>query len=324
MLSALNQRIWNLLPAGLRGFYSGIRCPEHRPMKMTLAEHYIYKGQEGADLIARMLKRGEPCLVTRFGWNEIAVVMHYLKHCRRETVVYPAGLREAMQTGAGFFPPTDEKLSRFAYETLRLLPEIDILGVTGRRGEERLIRSFNPAIRAVDINCVVDHATLAERPWTWMLKGKKVLVIHPFAETIRSQYARRELLFPGRDVLPEFELITLKAVQSCGILPHGFPYTDWFGALESMCREIEGIEYDIALIGAGAYGMFLGAFCKRCGRQAVHMGGALQLLFGIRGTRWERQYPPEFGARLFNPHWVSPSPSERPEGYRAIEDGCYW
>ena len=157
-----------------------------------------------------------------------------------------------------------------------------------------------------------------------MLKGKKILVIHPFAGTIRSQYTRRELLFPGRDVLPEFELITLKAVQSNGILPSGFPYTDWFSALESMCREIKTVDYDIALIGAGAYGMFLGAFCKRCGKPAVHMGGALQLLFGIRGTRWEHQYPPEFGERLFNSHWVSPSPAERPEGYRAIEDGCYW
>lgn len=74
MLSALKKRIWNLFPAGLRRFYSGIRCPEHRPMKMTLAEHYIYKGQEGADLIARMLEGGDPCLITRFGWNEIAVV----------------------------------------------------------------------------------------------------------------------------------------------------------------------------------------------------------------------------------------------------------
>ena len=154
--------------------------------------------------------------------------------------------------------------------------------------------------------------------------GKKVLVIHPFTETIRSQYLRRELLFPGREVLPEFELITMKAVQSNGVLPEQFPYSDWFEALDFMCGKIREIDYDIALIGAGAYGMFLGAFCKHCGKQALHIGGALQLIFGIKGARWEKQYPPEFGQRLFNENWVNPLPSERPAGYEIVEDGCYW
>lgn len=41
----------------------------------------------------------------------------------------------------------------------------------------------------------------------------KVLVIHPFEDTIKSQYQKREKLFPGTDILPEFELKTLKAVR---------------------------------------------------------------------------------------------------------------
>ena len=323
-MKIIKQTVWNLLPQKVQKMYSYIRCPEHRPTKMTLGECYIYKGQEGADLIARTLEKEKPCLIARFGWNEIAVVMHYLKYCGKTKIVFRPNLRESMKTGAGFFPATDEKLSRFAYESLRLLPEIDILGVTGQRGEETLIQKYNPSIQAVDINCFVDHATLAERPWLRMLKGKKVLVIHPFTETIRSQYLRRELLFPGREVLPEFELITMKAVQSNGILPEQFPYSDWFEALDFMCGKIREIDYDIALIGAGAYGMFLGAFCKHCGKQAVHIGGALQLIFGIKGARWEKQYPPEFGQRLFNENWVNPLPSERPAGYEIVEDGCYW
>ena len=321
---SIKQFIWNLLPQKVQKGYSYLRCPEHRPTKMSLGECYIYKDQEGADQIARMLEKGDPCLIARFGWNEIFTIMYYLKHCRKQAVRFPPNLRSAMETGAGFFPPTDEKLCRFAYESLQILPEIDILGVTGRRGEETLIQKYNPSIRAVDINCLVDHATLAERSWLRMLKGKKVLVIHPFTETIRSQYPRRDLLFPGREVLPEFELITMKTVQSNGILPEQFPHSDWFEALESMYEKIREIDYDIALIGAGAYGMFLGAFCKHCGKQAVHIGGALQLIFGIKGARWEKQYPPEFGQRLFNEHWVNPLPSERPAGYEVVEDGCYW
>ena len=49
------------------------------------------------------------------------------------------------------------------------------------------------------------------------LRGKKVLVIHPFAETIQHQYEqKRTLLFKNPDVLPEFQLETIKAVQSLG------------------------------------------------------------------------------------------------------------
>lgn len=50
-----------------------------------------------------------------------------------------------------------------------------------------------------------------------------------------------------------------------------------------MQDEISKEDYDICLIGCGAYGFSLAAYVKRCGKQAIHMGGALQLLFGIKG-----------------------------------------
>lgn len=46
------------------------------------------------------------------------------------------------------------------------------------------------------------------------IKREKVLVVHPFVDTIESQYARRELLFEDTNILPSFELKTLRAVQS--------------------------------------------------------------------------------------------------------------
>lgn len=83
-----------------------------------------------------------------------------------------------------------------------------------------------------------------------------------------------------------------------------------------MCEEIEKINFDIALIGAGAYGFPLAAFVKEKGKVAIHMGGALQLLFGIKGFRWN-----ELG--IYNEYWIKPSESEIPKGYKRIEGGCY-
>lgn len=122
-------------------------------------------------------------------------------------------------------------------------------------------------------------------------------------------------------VLPEFELFTLKAVQSIAHNHENLPFSNWFEARDSMCAEIDKLDFDIALIGAGAYGIPLGVHCKNKGKQAVLMGGMLQVLFGIYGQRWEERLANE---GILNEHWVRPRPQDRPKGYEAVEHGCYW
>ena len=53
-----------------------------------------------------------------------------------------------------------------------------------------------------------------------------------------------------------------------------------------MYTEAVKIDFDTAIIGCGAYGFPLAAKLKAAGKQAFHMGGATQLLFGIKGSRW--------------------------------------
>jgi hypothetical protein len=156
-------------------------------------------------------------------------------------------------------------------------------------------------------------------PWSEALAGKRVLVIHPFAESINRQYRNHRLLFKDLRVLPDFDLVTLKAVQSIGGAQVAF--ASWFDALEEMCERVNEIDFDIAIIGAGAYGFPLAAYVKRIGKKSVHLGGATQILFGIKGRRWD-DWP--FFQQLYNEHWVRPSPSETPENYQFIENGCYW
>lgn len=149
------------------------------------------------------------------------------------------------------------------------------------------------------------------------MENKKVLVIHPFEKSIRAQYAKREFLHENPHILPKFELKTIKAVQS--IAGTKTEFATWFDALESMKQQIDKTDFDIALIGCGAYGLPLAAYTKSLGKQAVHIGGALQLMFGIKGKRWAEWYP-----GMFNKYWVSPDESETPQNYTTIEGGCYW
>lgn len=88
----------------------------------------------------------------------------------------------------------------------------------------------------------------------------------PFSYIIEKQYQEnRHKLFDNHDVLPEFYLQTIQAVQSLGGDSNGF--ADWFQALDWMKHEIDQRNYDIALIGCGAYGFPLAAHVKRQGKR---------------------------------------------------------
>ena len=223
--------------------------------------------------------------------------------------------RYFISNNAGFFPTGDVYLERFAGRILNDIQGLDVLS-SCCPGELRL-RPFFPQAKITPLRDLEPY--YHPSPWSQALEGKKVLVVHPFEGSIRSQYARRSLLFRDPKVLPEFELLTLKAVQSIGGASTGFK--DWFEALDWMCGQMAGMDFDVAIIGAGAYSLPLAAYVKSLGKQGIHMGGATQILFGIRGSRWDRM---PFFQGLYNEYWVHPLTDETPANYRKVEGGCYW
>ena len=54
---------------------------------------------------------------------------------------------------------------------------------------------------------------------------------------------------------------------------------------------------------------------------AIVMGGAIQILFGIKGRRWDSH---SIISSFYNDDWVYPSQDEVPNGALEIEGGCYW
>jgi hypothetical protein len=230
-----------------------------------------------------------------------------------ETVV-----KTEMFNNAGFFPAQPEYLGRFAELMLDCLPQVDILG-SWRGLENCLARELNAAKKVPLLDLEPYHHAV---PWSSALRGKKVLVIHPFSDTIKNQYQNREKLFANPDVLPEFQLETIRAVQS--IAGARTKYPDWFAALDDLKRQIAEKDFDVAILGCGAYGFPLAAYVKCLGKKAVHLGGALQILFGIKGRRWENNYGYDYDTRFYNEYWVRPSAEETPQNFSIVESGCYW
>jgi len=284
-----------------------------------------------ASIIAKALYSKEPTMIARFGSTEMVALCNYMavKNKNKEIVNYIKGsapgwwwepsIVNQMQQWSGFFPSTTENLAKFGELMLNDISQVDILG-SWLPQELFFEKELQPAYK-IDFELLNPY--FANIPWTQALAGKKVLVVHPFSNTIQKQYKKRELLF-ANNLLPEFHLQTIKAVQS--IAGERTPFNDWFEALDYMKSEIDKCDYDVCLIGAGAYGFPLAAHVKRMGKQGIHMGGSLQLLFGIRGRRWENEnYNPDYNfAKLVNEHWVKPNEEETPANASSVEGACYW
>ena len=278
----------------------------------------IISDEQANELIRKKIMEAAPCFITRFGSSELSTINFY-----RQIKLVEAGSvwnndhKQVLCDVSGFFPFTQSNMDRFCTIYLAFIKNIDVLGVW-RVGEENVADLFSEHIQLINLPAVEPYYFAA--PWSIALKGKKVLVINPFSESIRKQYEKRTLLFANKEMLPAFELLTITAVQTVADNTGGF--TDWFEALESMYTQIAAKDFDVAIIGAGAYGMPLANFIKiNMGKVAIHMGGATQLLFGIKGKRWDSF--PAIKA-MYNEHWINPSEAERPPGLHKVEGGSYW
>ena len=302
----------------------------------------LFPRESDADKVSRIiydeLVSDKPSMIARYGATELACIINYLgvKKGKPSMVKYLLGgeldwwwhdnILEQMKNWSGFFPATIANSERFCEMMLKDSRELDILACW--QNNERMLEKYIGAKHFIQ-GLFLDPFW-SSCPWTRALQGKRVLVIHPFAQLIEDQYQnKRQYLFSNLDILPEFELLTITAVQSLGGEANGF--NNWFEALQWMKNETECKDFDIALIGCGAYGFPLAAHIKRMGKKAVHIGGALQLLFGIIGKRWEN---PQYGAvelketgkypSLINKYWIRSGEKGRPQNAAQVEDACYW
>lgn len=283
------------------------------------------KKKENASMVNKTIydaiMKGEPFLVGRFGANELSMMKTIEFDLKSKYSI----CTEMMNTNAGFFPNDTNLIKGFQPLMYDFCRECDVLGVWNQPFEGYFIDKYmKKNVVLTHLDCL-EPWYYPEAPWSAALEGKKVLVIHPFEKSIKSQYKKKEELFPGTDILPKFELKTLRAVQTiAGTKDDRFE--TWFDALEWMYNEALSFDFDVAIIGCGAYGAPLAAKLKKAGKQAIHLGGATQILFGVKGKRWDGSLNTHYDYvnKWFNESWVYPCAEDKVTGSNKIENGCYW
>ena len=292
------------------------------PVIPFYANRWVMTNQKTNKWLADKIKEGKPFMVARFGNTELAVMTSVLKRRifgkteenEKRFEEWFANLGEL----SGFFPMEPQMAETFTDLMLESCNEVDMQAMYHCHLDDYVITEYMPGVKLTYLNNI--EPWRSKIPWTSALKGKKVLVIHPFDVSINEQYQKREKLFSDINVLPEFELKTLKAVQTiAGEKDDRFG--TWFDALQYMYEEAMKIDFDIAIIGCGAYGFPLAAKLKKAGKQAIHMGGVTQILFGIKGRRWVDN--PRCGIQ-FNDAWIYPKENETPKNATNVENHCYW
>jgi hypothetical protein len=263
-----------------------------------------------------------PLLVSRFGSEELKWYldnkisqrnrfMQYYKYVTHEIDEYNVNGTIDNMT---FLPRKNHEMTKAYIELIDLtIPKIDVLG-TWLRNEQSKILRFNGNCNFIRLRHL--EPFWHNKPWSLALKGKKVLIISPFAETIVSQYTKRHTLFKNVQILPEFDLITLKSPYF-----DDEPFKSWLDIYNYLLAKISNIHYDVAILGCGSWGMPLAGKIKDNGKVSIHLGGATQLLFGIYGNRWKNvdEY-----AKLINNNWVKGSTSVDKGWFKNYDNASYW
>jgi hypothetical protein len=279
----------------------------------------ILSQSRGNDYIAEIIRSGKPAAIGKIGTNELYAVYNF--HCSQGVNVKwkDADKNRQLYYVAGIFPPKAEIFNKFSEEFLQCLSRIDLLAVWFNKGESRIIKHYAGAAKLTQLRSLEPY--YHQKPWARELYGKKVLVIHPFVETIKKQYLNNcKKIWQDINVLPEFELDVIKVPLSAGIMRSNFK--DWFVTLDYLKGQMANKNFDIALIGAGAWGIPLAVHAKQLGKVGYHLGGATQILFGIKGKRWDVRKDDDFG--FYNTAWVRPSKEETPKTCVLVEEGVYW
>jgi hypothetical protein len=157
-------------------------------------------------------------------------------------------------------------------------------------------------------------------PWTRALRGKRILIVSAFADTIKSQLENQSNVYPV-ELFPECTFVFVKPPVTQG----GNKARTFAEELRDVVDRIHLIKdsFDVALCSCGGYGNPLCSAIYDMGKSAIYVGGVLQMYFGILGTRWEKERP-EIIASYRNDSWVRPSMKERPRDHKSIENACYW
>lgn len=295
---------------------------------MSTTQTEIEKGaSQVASLILESLSQNKGCLIGRNGTVELEVLLNYHRYKK-----FFKDMTFTLERNAGVFPQEEESLRQWVQETSDASKTCDILAAGWyaplRQQELLFLNQVNPYYHCVPLRSLEPYYVPQQLRWTALLSEQRVGVVSSFTKTMKTQLERRNSLWGAQvdSYLPDSaEFVFFQTGYSPAIAKGQAewspPADTWVQALDILEKNILASNVRIVLIGCGGLGMPLAQRLKKAGKIVLVLGGAIQVLFGIKGERWKHH---DVIGKLWNKAWVYPLVEETPRGASLIERSCYW
>ena len=334
-------------------------------LKSTAAHTFLYQQ------IKQALDNKQPIVIGKIGTNELLLIYCYHIISQGRMKEFPPDVLREIEYGAGLYPIDKATIDTFIKVYLESLRSVDVFASWNDRFidfEHALYSSYIlprgvlpsgvlPSGGIVDLTALESFYTSREHWWQTLFVGRSILIISPFVDSIQQQLApdKRDKVWRGQwsgfwpdDIVFKFirfehpwSLLS-KEEHANSDLEASKCFSDKLKRFE---KEIDGVgDFDIALIGAGCYSLPLCAYIKNTkSRIAFHLGGGLQMMFGVYGSRWNTlrnlgslktssltntpvlaNTASGIFKEYINDAWIRPSGNEIPSGYKMQEGGAYF
>ena len=330
-------------------------------LKSTPAHAFLYQQ------IKQALDNKQPIVIGKIGTNELLLIYCYHLISQGRMQEFPPDVLKEIEYGAGLYPVDKPTIETFIKVYLESLRSVDVFASWNDRFidfEHALYSSYVLANRVsskggiVELTALESFYTSREHWWQTLFVGRCILVISPFTDSIQKQLetSKRDKVWCGRwsGFWPDgiafkfirfdhpWSLLSKEEQANSGLED----YKRFSDKLKRFEKEIDGVgDFDIALIGAGCYSLPLCAYIKNTKRQiAFHLGGGLQMMFGVYGSRWNTLLTNTQGLgntlltntqglgntssgifkEYVNDACIRPSGNEIPNEYKMQEGGAYF
>ena len=265
--------------------------------------------------VVKAVANGQPLAVGRLGGVEASILMWAEGANFRWPIFSLFSDTRSGATNAGIRPRNKESYRVFADLCRDAMDGLDLQGVWSSGYEAACIGKtaqrdfFNVEITGPD-GANPNH-------WLCSLHGKRVLVVSPFDGTIQKQILRLAEIWPQSDWMRGTDFCSVPFPY---LIDEGCPET-WWEVYNRIGKIVSAGNYDVALFGCGGLGLPFAHLAKKAGKIGIHLGGHLQLVFGIYGQRHLEQ---EWHRKHINEAWVRPDADEVAKTASRVEGGCYW
>ena len=279
--------------------------------------------------IKKLLDSNKAFIISRLGIGQETVTTYNVMACGR----YSEGNARIISTHNGIYCNNNEDLITYCKFYDKAIGNSDGLALWEPPLVNDIIIPQNyfcnkyKHLSHININILEPYRLIDNNiePWTYNLLGKKVLIISPFIESFKKQIDNGFELYNVSKKKLFLSNQVFKFYKSYNSLAGNRPHNNWLETYITMCKEINKIDFDIALLGCGGYGLPLCNYIKsKLDRSAIYIGGSLQLLFGVIGSRWLEEEYWKNKIKEEDIKFIKPLDREKIKNYDKIEGGCYW